>query len=73
MDHVFILWYVVAPDAEDEKELLIGVYRTDEDVKAAIERLKNRPGFRDGPQGFRSFPYELNQDHWTQGYVFTSD
>ena len=73
MDRVFILWYVVAPDAEDEKELLIGVYRTDEDAKAAIERLKDQPGFRDAPQGFQIVPYGLNQDHWTQGYVFTSD
>jgi hypothetical protein len=73
MNSVFVLWYVVAPDAEDEKELMIGVYKTEEDAKAAIERLKGQPGFRDTPQGFQVEPYELNQDHWTQGYVFTTD
>jgi hypothetical protein len=73
MDSVFILWYVIAPDTEDENECLIGVYRTDEDANAAIERLKNQPGFRDSLQGFQIVPYELNQDHWTEGYVFTTD
>jgi hypothetical protein len=27
MDSVFILWYVDAPDSDNEDELLIGVYR----------------------------------------------
>jgi hypothetical protein len=69
MSYVFILWYIVAPDTENEDELLIGVYKTDGDAKAAIERLKDQSGFKDAPQDFQIVSYELNQDHWTQGYV----
>jgi hypothetical protein len=69
MDSVFILWYVHAPDSDNEDELLIGVYRTEEDARGAIERLKNQRGFVDAPQGFQIERYELNEDHWTEGYI----
>jgi hypothetical protein len=52
---------------EDEK--LIGVYKTRADGKAAIARLRSQPGFRDLPKGFSLTAYELNKDHWTEGYV----
>ena len=73
MDSVFVLWYVRAPDSADEDELLIGVYRTEEAAKDAIERLKGKPGFADAPDGFQIHPYELNRDHWSEGFAVTTD
>jgi len=73
MDSVLLLWYVHAPDSHDENELFIGAYRTEEDARAAIERLKNRPGFVNAPEGFQISPCEINQDHWTEGFIFTTD
>ena len=69
MSYVFILWYIVAPDTENEDELLIGVYKTDGDAKSAIELLKDQSGFKDAPPGFQIVSYELILDHWNQGYV----
>jgi hypothetical protein len=67
MNSVFLLWHVhEMDDADDEK--LIGVYRTEADAKAAIERVKNQPGFVDLQEGFTISSYELNRDHWTEGY-----
>ena len=65
MQKVFILWHV--DGAEDEK--LIGVYRTEADAKAAIERIRSKPGFATFPEGFQVCPYELGRDHWTDGFV----
>jgi hypothetical protein len=68
---VQLLWFVqecTDRDGEDT-ELLIGAYQTEQDAAAAIERLRNKPGFRDFPQGFKAEPYELNKDHWTEGFV----
>ena len=48
---------------------LIGVYRTEDDAKSAIERLRIKPGFVDVPDGFQICPYELNIDNWTDGYI----
>jgi len=36
---------------------------------AAIERMKNKSGFADFPQGFEVGAYSLDHDHWTEGFV----
>ena len=66
---VFILWYVLEDDEFKENAKLIGVYRSPKDCNEAIERLKDKPGFRDFPEGFETNEYLLNKDHWTEGFV----
>ncbi len=66
---VYLLWHTDAH--EDEK--LIGVYRTESDALAAIERVKEKPGFSDERGDFEVAKYELNQDHWTEGFVRPTD
>jgi hypothetical protein len=67
-ESVFLLWYVRERDG-DNADLLIGVYRTEADAEAAIDRLKSKAGFAVAPEGFRINRYELNRDHWEDGYV----
>ena len=47
---------------------LIGVYATQADAEAAVDRLRDQPGFRDWPNGFSINPYELGRDGWTGGF-----
>jgi hypothetical protein len=61
---IHLLWHV-----HNEDEKLIGVYATNADAVAAKERLRQKPGFLDTPEGFEIHEYQLNQDHWTEGYV----
>ena len=68
-DRVQLLWFVQKGQECEDTELLVGVYRTEEDANSAIARLKGQPGFVDFPQGFMSEWYELNKDHWTEGFV----
>ena len=68
-DKVQVLWFVQEGKDGEDTELLIGIYRTQEDAKAAIGRLNDKPGFVDFPQGFMAETYELNKDHWTEGFV----
>jgi hypothetical protein len=68
MEQVFLLWHVLGLDGADD-EKLIGAYRSESDAKAAIERLRDKPGFSDFRDGFQICPYELNRDHWTEGFV----
>lgn len=68
MDSVFVLWHIHDVEGADD-EKLIGVYRTEEDAKAAIARLRGKPGFRENPDGFSYDRYELNRDHWTEGFA----
>jgi hypothetical protein len=67
-ESVFLLWYVQKRDG-DGTDLLIGVYRSEADAEAAIDRLKSKAGFLTAPEGFRINRYELNRDHWENGYV----
>ena len=51
---------------------LIGIYRTEDDARAAIARLVVQPGFRDMPDGFHMDRYAVGKDHWTEGFVTVS-
>lgn len=52
---------------EDVK--LIGAYASEAAAQAAIERLRKQPGFRDYPDDFTIDAYEIDKDHWTEGFV----
>ena len=51
----------------DEK--LIGVYEKKSDASSTIERLKTKPGFSEEGGAFEIASYELNKDHWTEGFI----
>lgn len=67
---VHLLWFVreMAAGREDI-EILIGVYLSETEARSAIPRLKAQPGFVDFPQGFQVHAYQLNRDHWIEGFV----
>ena len=52
---------------EDVK--FIGVYSTRIHANAALDRLRKQPGFEQTPEGFHVQAYDLNKDHWTEGFV----
>jgi hypothetical protein len=68
MNTVFLLWHTGPPDIDDEG-MLIGVFRREQDAKAAIAALAGKPGFVDYPEQFLICPYELGKLHWTDGFV----
>jgi hypothetical protein len=69
---VVLSWHIDERDnAEDSK--LIGAYATERDAGAAKQRLSDKPGFTDTPSGFMMERYEINVDHWTEGFVITND
>jgi hypothetical protein len=68
---VWVVWHIDddAADWEEEREKLIGVYSTEPLARAAIERLRDKPGFRDFPERWRVDEFRLDKDLWTQGFV----
>jgi hypothetical protein len=71
MDSVYVPWHVHDVNGDDD-EKLIGIYRSEEDAKAAIERLKVKPGFKETQDGFSVHKYPLNRDSWEEGFVRAS-
>ncbi len=61
---VYLLWHT--DSYGDEK--LIGVYATRSGASLAIGRVKDKPGFSGGGE-FEIAEYELDKDHWTEGFA----
>jgi hypothetical protein len=68
MTNVFVLQHVHEHSNGYEDTKLIGVYSTEEQAQAAIHRLINQPGFCQHPDGFSVDRYELDLDHWREGF-----
>jgi len=73
LDRAYVLHHILRDDEFGDDAKLIGVYRSQEAVDAAIARLADQPGFRDYPECFSAEAYELDKDHWTEGFVDLSD
>lgn len=69
MDTVWLLWFEQERADGNDTELLIGVYRTEDEANAAIERLKGKPGFEEYPAGFQVHERIVGRDSWTEGFV----
>lgn len=68
MSCVYVLHHEhqIDPDTEDVK--LIGVYSTYENAQEAFRRLCAQPGFCDTQDGFSIDKYEIDKDHWVEGF-----
>jgi hypothetical protein len=60
--------FIVQHENDQESVFLIGVYATEADAQAAVERAKKLPGFKDYPGEFFVDFCTINKDHWTEGY-----
>lgn len=70
IDVVYLLQHVREDQENDDEDIkTIGIYASEAAAKAAVDRLKDQPGFRDYPEGFHIGPYPLGRDHWTEGFM----
>jgi len=68
-DSVYLLYHLRKESPESDTQLLlIGAYLSEDDAKAAIERLKGKPGFAQYPDGFECHAYELGVENWSDGF-----
>jgi hypothetical protein len=62
--HVFVLSYArPLPDSGPWAGMFIGVYSTLQTAESARQRMRERPGFRDFPEGFRIDGYRIDADY----------
>ena len=65
MERTYLLQHE-RPDTDDVK--VIGVYSSMASAQAAIERFREQAGFRNYPNCFTIDAYELDKDHWVEGF-----
>jgi len=70
-EEVYLLWFEQEREDAADIELLIGAYDTEEAAKAAVERVKDKPGFIKFPEGFSIHTYQIGRDSWTEGFIET--
>lgn len=62
--------YEVGEEGNFEETKMIGIYSSKEEAEKTIEKLKTLPGFKDYPINcFHVGKYEIDKDHWTEGFV----
>jgi len=80
MEKVFVVQHSHTLPSGIEDVKMIGVYRTLDAAKEAVGRIGTQPGFAEHPtvidpdatdedDGFCIDAYELDKDHWTEGFV----
>lgn len=69
MEAVYVVQHTHIINNDEEDVKLIGVYLTEQQAQAAVQRLRKQSGFCNTPDGFHVCRYKLNKDHWTEGYV----
>jgi hypothetical protein len=60
------------PD-DDEDEKVIGIYSTEQLAERALERVKDKPGFRLPIGRFVICPCILDFDFWADGFGITDE
>jgi hypothetical protein len=73
MDHVYLLHHIRKDDTYMDDAKLIGVYSSQTTADEAVNRLRYQPGFVDYPEGFHIEKYELNKDHWVEGFISSDE
>ncbi len=68
MAKVYVLQHVHEADDGAEDVKFIGVYSSRDNAQAAIARLCQAPGFSEAPDGFHVDEYQVDTDHWVEGY-----
>lgn len=67
MKSVFIVQHSYDSDGCEETKF-IGAYSSKKEAELAIKRLIDKPGFKNWPDAFFIDKYDLNKDHWTEGF-----
>lgn len=69
---VYLLSHVRV-EGEDQDIKICGIYSSDQEASSAIPRLLIQPGFKNFQDGFCVSEYEVDKDHWTEGFGIDID
>ncbi len=69
MKNVYVVQHCRDLDDGSEDLKFIGVYSSMENAEEAVGRIRRKPGFFRFQDGFSIDRYEIDQDHWTEGFA----
>lgn len=63
------LWHLRYDEEGQDHDKLLGIYSTRERAEQALAGLRDKPGFRDHPDGFEINDGPLDETYFTDGFV----
>ncbi len=69
MKSVFIVHHIHEFDDGHEDHKIIGVFASHSEAQAALDLVKDQPGFREEQNGFEIAEWELGRIGWRERYV----
>lgn len=74
MSEVFLLWHHYPDVPGDDNAKLLGVYSSKKLAEQQIETFyKSLPGFRTSNGEFTVDKYEVDKNHWAEGFFRTDE
>ncbi|WP_140919021.1 hypothetical protein [Limnobaculum xujianqingii] len=73
MTKVFMLYHTRDEGNDDEDIKLIGIYSSYELAGITQQRVHDKPGFVDYPEGFSIVEQTVDRDDWVEGFIQKAD
>ena len=67
-DFALLLQHSYIKDGHEEVKI-IGIYSSRKIAEKTVEQYKKLPGFKDYPDSFFIDAYELDENHWFEGFI----
>jgi hypothetical protein len=66
---IFVLWHSYIDEDGRDHEMMLGIYSTRAKAEQAVELLRDKPGFRDYPEGFEIAEGKVDRTSMTEGFI----
>jgi hypothetical protein len=73
MATIYLLWYLHENEFGHEDNKFIGAYSMRANAQAAIEQLRDQPGFKKDPTQFCIYECTLDQTSWREGFITVAE
>jgi hypothetical protein len=64
-----MLWHYYDDENDNEQDRAVGAFSTEENAERARAFVRDKPGFRDHPEGFYIQAATLNETLWEEGFM----
>ena len=62
-------WHLLTDEEGRDHDKLLGIYSTRENAEQGLALLRDRPGFRDCPDGFEINEGTMDRTYMTEGFI----
>ncbi|HXS41977.1 MAG TPA: hypothetical protein VN766_17440 [Stellaceae bacterium] len=69
MTDIYVLWHCRTDEQGCEHEKMLGIYTTRAKAEEGLALLRDKPGFKDYPDGFEILEGALDETYMLEGFI----